>query len=419
MINVALELSTVGLGQSDKKDGKNRTGLFRVNTELTKALLAKSGIHYYLFFWAYPHVSQFGMQYFRERGFNLDSLFDNSPLEEFVYQQLFNSNKIAYKHTFMRMASRIFKACKHPSPPNHVDIFHSLYYPLPNLINPKYKIRFRTIHDLTPLLMPQLFPEGHRKKFLRGIRKISSEHDWFFAVSNHTKSALCHLLKIPEERVFVTPLAACRKKFRPVKDKNQISSVKKILNIPDKPYLLSLATLEPRKNLRFAIRAFKKFIHDSKDDPGVILVLVGRKGWLIDKLFNDINTDPILKGRVVLAGFVPDLMLAPLLSGAVAFVYPSLYEGFGLPVLEAMQCGTPVVSSNTSSLPEVVGDAGILIDPKNEDEMCQALIDLSNDEDLRHSLSKTGIERAGLFSWEKSAEATLSAYRFAMDHQGC
>jgi glycosyltransferase involved in cell wall biosynthesis len=414
MINVALEISTIGLGESEKESGKDRTGLYRVNTELTKALFEIPGVRYHLFFWAYPYISKFGIQYFEKRGLIVKQILSNSPLEEFVYHQLFKSNNFPLKHTVMRMSSRIFKLFKYPSLPKYIDIYHSFYYPLPGFINPKHKIRFLTIHDLTPLILPKMFPESHRRKFIRGISKISPEHDWFFAISNNTKNDLCRLLNIAEERVFITSLAACRKTFYPIKDKTQIESVKKILNIPDKPYFFSLATLEPRKNLRLTISAFKKFLQDSNNHHDMNLLLVGRRGWFINSLLSDINSNPALKGKIILTGFVPDYMLAPLLSGAVAFVYPSLYEGFGLPVLEAMQCGAPVITSNTSSLPEVVGDAAIMIDAKKEVDLVEAFFNIASDENLRTNLSEKSIERSKHFSWEKSAEETVKAYRIAL-----
>ena len=147
------------------------------------------------------------------------------------------------------------------------------------------------------------------------------------------------------------------------------------------------------------------------------LVLVGTKGWDFDRIFKEIEGAKELSGRIITTGFVPDGDLAPLYSAAMMFVYPSLYEGFGLPPLEAMQCGVPVVTSNTSSLPEVVGDAGIMVSPKDGEALSQAMLDLYRDGKKRTALSAQGLLRSKLFSWKKCADQTVEAYRRAIQQQ--
>ncbi len=141
------------------------------------------------------------------------------------------------------------------------------------------------------------------------------------------------------------------------------------------------------------------------------LVLVGKKGWLDNNIHSEIsNLYPRLRERIIFTGYVPDEDLAPLYSGSLVFVYPSVYEGFGLPPLEAMQCGTPVITSNTSSLPEVVGNAGITVAPLDEDSLCHSIWELYQNDSLRNSLSTKSIEQAAKFSWEKCLQQTISAY---------
>jgi glycosyltransferase involved in cell wall biosynthesis len=140
-------------------------------------------------------------------------------------------------------------------------------------------------------------------------------------------------------------------------------------------------------------------------------VLVGTKGWDFDSIFDRLNSCTLSRDRFIVTGFVPDEHLAAIYSEAMMFVYPSLYEGFGLPPLEAMQCGVPVITSNTSSLPEVLGNAGIMIDPKNSSELENAMYSLYANEELRKHLSEKGMERAKLFSWQKCAEQTVDVYR--------
>jgi glycosyltransferase involved in cell wall biosynthesis len=144
------------------------------------------------------------------------------------------------------------------------------------------------------------------------------------------------------------------------------------------------------------------------------LVLVGAKGWDYDRIFEVIESFDIPRSYIILTGYVADEDLAALYSGALAFIYLSLYEGFGLPPLEAMQCGVPVITSNTSSLPEVVGDAGIMVDPRDENAICQSIFDVYRDQSLRDQMSRRSIERAQLFSWDRTVHETIAAYKLAI-----
>ena len=147
------------------------------------------------------------------------------------------------------------------------------------------------------------------------------------------------------------------------------------------------------------------------------LVLVGGKGWHDDKIFHALELQNDLRGRIIVTGFAPDADLSPLYSGALAFVYPSLYEGFGLPPLEAMQCGTPVITSDNSALPEVVGDAGIMVNARDEDALCAAMWQLYAHPARCNDLSAKSLQRAEQFSWEKCRALTIEAYRFALQNR--
>lgn len=214
------------------------------------------------------------------------------------------------------------------------------------------------------------------------------------------------------ERVFVTPLAASPELYFPEPDEAVIQEVKEKFNIPDGRYFLTLATVEKRKNLRMSMDCFREILKE----PGcedLSFVLVGTRGWKVKELLEEIDNDPILQNRVVFTGFIPDQYLSAIYSGAEAFLYPSLYEGFGLPPLEAMQCGLPVIASNTSSLPEVVGDSGILVDPQDKDQICQAMMTLLEDRAMRADYVQKGLARAAGFSWQRCAEQTVSGYHRA------
>jgi len=204
------------------------------------------------------------------------------------------------------------------------------------------------------------------------------------------------------DRIFVTPNAASET-FYPVKKLETIQNIKNKYGIPtDQNYLLSLCTLEPRKNLKLLIAAFK-IILPKKNISDLCLVLTGSVGWESDELLDEIKSiNNEFPFKIILTGFIPDEDLAPLYSGAFAFIYPSLYEGFGLPVLEAMKCGTAVISSNTSSLPEVVGEAGILINPQKIEELIVGINTLVKNPKLYRELKEKSIVRANNFSWEES-----------------
>lgn len=293
------------------------------------------------------------------------------------------------------------------------DIFHSPYFPFPKYVkgSPKLK-KFITVYDLIPILYPQYFKFKKDHLIHKVVDKITPE-DWVLTISHSTKDDLCNSCGIAPARVFVTHLAASDM-FYPCKDKSRIAQVKKQYNIPDDPYMLSLCTLEPRKNIRRTIKCFLKMVQE-QNIKDLNLVLVGTKGWDFEKIFAEIEKTSSMRERIIVTGYIPDLDLAPIYSGAMMFVYPSLYEGFGLPPLEAMQCGVPVITSNTSSLPEVVGDSGIMIDPLDDDDLTHAMWTLYNSPATRSELAEKSLLRAADFSWERCTQQTVGAYKTAME----
>ncbi|MBA2749942.1 MAG: glycosyltransferase family 4 protein [Tatlockia sp.] len=294
---------------------------------------------------------------------------------------------------------------------NKYDLYHSCYYPLPasDILGSTPKIL--TIYDLIPILFPNLVTFQAKNQFTKTINSIDIKKDWVICISQHTKNDFCQYTGMAQERVFVTPLAAS-KNFYPIHEISIIKTALKIYNIPESPYLLSLSTLEPRKNLTLLIKCFCELIIENPN-LDLNLVLVGVSGWKNKDIFEIANKYPHLKPRIIFTGYIPDSDLSAIYSGAIAFVYPSLYEGFGLPPLEAMQCGIPVITSNTSSLPEVVGNAGITIDPQQSDELCQAMLDVVNNSKLRAQMSLLSLEQASKFSWKKCAEQTVEVYKIA------
>lgn len=291
-------------------------------------------------------------------------------------------------------------------------IYHSPYYAIPQMLKEASHIeKFLTVHDLIPILYPEFF-KLNENTVEKAIGSLDSE-SWVICISQSTKEDLCNYSKaINPSRVFVTHLAASEL-FYPCTDAQKLELTRSKYRIPNAPYILSLSTLEPRKNVDRTIRCFVNLVQQENIED-LYLVLVGTKGWNYDKIFAEISSHPALLDRIIVTGYVADEDLAALYSGATAFVYPSLYEGFGLPPLEAMQCGVPVITSNTSSLPEVVGNAGIMHDPKDTDGLCHTLLEVYKQPGLRHVMSHKSLEQAKKFSWEKCTQQTIAAYKTAL-----
>ncbi len=259
-----------------------------------------------------------------------------------------------------------------------------------------------TIHDLGYLY----YPEAHRlldRLYLDlSTRYNARAATHLIADSLATKRDLIEHYSIELNKITVVYPGYEEATFQPVRDGELIETVKVRYDIVG-DYILFVGTLQPRKNLTRLIQAFSNL---QSPISNIQLVIAGKKGWLYEKIFRQVE-ERGLEGRVVFTAYVPETDLPALLSGARLFVFPSLYEGFGLPVLEALACGTPVVCSNVSSLPEVAGDAAVLVDPLDVEEMTAAIERVLGDEKLRAGLIERGFEKAKKFSWEKCAHETL------------
>ena len=214
------------------------------------------------------------------------------------------------------------------------------------------------------------------------------------------------------DRVKVVPNAAARV-FRPVTNRDVIAATRAQYRIPEGEYLLCLGVARPHKNLAHLIRSFFRLL-DERSLPGTYLVLAGAKrGRVDDDVLAAAQSSAEHQSRLIFTEYVAEEDLPALYSGAVAFVFPSLYEGFGLPPLEAMACGAPVITSNTTSLPEVVGDAALLIDPTDSDQLCEAMSMVLFNHSLREELKEKSLARATEFSWTRCAELTADVYHLA------
>ena len=268
--------------------------------------------------------------------------------------------------------------------------------------------KFLVIYDAIPLIFDEYRNNPGNYWFLELARKLDESYTCF-AISAYTKADfLKYLPHLKPENIIVTPLA-CDERFKPA-NADEIARARKKYNIPEnKKYIFSLCTLEPRKNLLRAVKCFANFI--SKNNIDDLVFVLGGAHWdaFIEKLENEIGSlDENIKSKILKIGYVDDSDQAALYSGALFFVYTSQYEGFGLPPLEAMSCGTPVITSNNSSLPEVVGNAAIMIDYDDDEAHIKAYESYYYNENLRQENSKKGLERAKLFSWEKCADIMIT-----------
>ena len=287
---------------------------------------------------------------------------------------------------------------------NQVKVLHG-----PATLIPLVRGRYATvvtIHDLVAFLYPETIPRKYAMYMRWLIRQVVSHSDRIISVSRNTKSDLVRILGANPDKISVVHEAA-QPSFKPMKDQAEVEEARRRYGI-DGPFIYHVGNIEPRKNLVRLIKAY--LILRDRLGGGVRLAITGQKGWLTKKLMKALGGVE-LGQDVVYTGYVPHEDLPLLMNAAEVFVFPSLYEGFGLPVLEAMSCGTPVVTSNLSSLPEIVGDAAVLVDPYDEESIASGLQKVLEDQEFKNSLSVKGLEQAGRFSWSEAALKTLDVYR--------
>lgn len=286
---------------------------------------------------------------------------------------------------------------------NQLDIVHDTY----EIGTLSFKTPFKkiiTVHDLSPFLFPEMFSSLtvllHKLLFSKTLQSV----DKIITVSECSKRDLVTYFSIPEDKIKVI-FNGVDPKFKPL-NKEDVNEFLKKYNL-NFPFILFVGTLEPRKNLS---TLFKAYYQLKKKNINHKLVIAGKKGWKYQEIFETVNKLN-LKNDIIFTDYIPENDLPALYNAADVFVYPSIYEGFGLPPLEAMACGTPVVTSNISSLPEVVGNAGITVDPKDIDMLATSLYEVLTNDSLMKEMTKKGLERAKLFSWRSCAVETLKVYQ--------
>ena len=267
-----------------------------------------------------------------------------------------------------------------------------------------------SIHDLSFEHLPQTFKWRSRKQLQITVRRTARQASQVIALSQHARNDIINTYRVSPERISVIPLSAGAN-FRPINDDEELKRVRQTYGIKGE-YMLSVGAIQPRKNLSRLVAAYARLRHAKPEGKLPKLVLAGKCAWLYDETLRTIKELELCES-VIVTGYVPEGDLPALYSGAVCFIYPSYFEGFGLPPLEAMQCGVPVIVGDRTSLPEVVGHAGVLVDPFDVDALATAIEKVLSDSVLRTELGVQGLARAKLFNWQETARQTLAVYRKA------
>lgn len=357
-------------------DNHNYSGLGRYARELSRRLLQFDTEEYYL-------IGEFENHLINSRNRNRVDL-GQSELDK-GYKDLNRIQKLLALNGYIEQ----------------YDLMFSPFYPLPSKRTFKGVL---TIHDLIPLRLPEIFVNTSVYDFYKiHIRNCVETVDHIIVDSIATKTDVVNYYGIDENKVSVVYLATSITENNTQLETEQVLLKNKI----DRPYILSVCTIEPRKNIKRVLEAFK-IISDKFSDE-FKLVLVGGMGWRDAELLKLLN-DYGYRNNILMTGYVPDEELIALYRGALMMVYPSLYEGFGLPVLEAMSVGVPVVTSNISSLPEVGGDAVIYCDPYSVESIEASIETILFSPTIQLELKEKGIKRSKLFSWKKTAQQTREIF---------
>ncbi len=282
-----------------------------------------------------------------------------------------------------------------------LEILHSPHYTMPIVKSCQSVVTFC---DMTFELFPELHEFSKRLIFPLMMRWSANQAERLIAISESTRQDVMRILRVKPERIITIPLAASSDYG--VIARNRVKEVCNRYQLTVGKYIYYVGALEPRKNVPLLIEAYAKLAYKFPDIP---LVIAGKKGWMYDEIFAKVK-NLNLEERVRFLGYVPEQDLIGLYNGTSIFVYPSLYEGFGLPVLEAMQCGAPVVTTNVSSMPEVAGNSALLVAPDDVEGLSKAMQRILSDDQLAKDLSSLGLARSANFSWKNCAQETLQVY---------
>lgn len=353
------------------------------------------------------------LQEFLQHKFDRDFVFYPPlfPVEKTIFSLKQKAKKLREQHKNVQkfFVYLVFKILRKFIVPKFVQQKFDIYFsPMEKPIdgiqaNKKYVV----LYDTIPLCIAE-YSKGNVEGWFADLKASLNGRDFYFAISESAKKDFLRFCPKIKPNQITTTLLATSNNFYQEKNADKLKLVRKKYNIPEnKKYVFSLCTLEPRKNLIRAVKTFIQFIKKNNIDDIVFVLGGGCWDRFIEKLETEISNLGDYKNKIIRAGYVADEDLAPLYSGAEWFVYTSQYEGFGLPPLEAMSCGCPVITSNNSSLPEVVGNAGVMIDYDSDEQHIKAYEDYYFNEELRRSYASKGLERAKQFSWEKTANIMI------------
>lgn len=338
-----------------------------------------------------------------------------SFLQEWVafFRNLKDENKLNNGSSILRgiysLTASFLKKCylisRNSVKMKDIDIFFSPMNAIPDIVKRNKHIKCYTVlHDTTPLIDDDII-SPYSYKWFKKLLKTIDDNSFYFANSEYTKQDFVkYVPNIKASNIMVIPLST-GKPYKKIEDLNEIEKVRRKYNISsDKRYIFSLCSLNPRKNLVFSVRNFLKFVEKNNLDD-LVFVLGGAYFDDFKEVFkNKLREFGNIEDKILHIGYVDDEDLSALYSGAEMFLFPSLYEGFGMPVLEAMQCGLPVICSNCTSIPEVIGDCGIQVNPYSDEEMISALEKMYFDREFRNSCVEKGLERAKMFTWERCVD---------------
>jgi len=317
-----------------------------------------------------------------------------------------HNSQFAIRNLSENLAKLWFEQVSFPRACRRLDLAHVPYFASPLFPTTPTVV---TVHDLIPLILPAYRGSLLVRLYTRLVAAAARKAEAIITVSQASQRDIVRYLHISRERIHVTYEAA-GEAFQPVEDETQLAAIRQKYVLP-KRYLLYLGGFDQRKNLSALIRAFALLINKQRQAR---LVIAGKLPGRDSSLFPDpcrLTRELGVEESVIFTGWVAEEDKPVLLSGATAFVFPSLYEGFGLPALEAMACGTPVIASNCSSLPEVVGEGGILVEPTDVESLAEAMELLLVDDALRADLRQRALAQAAKFSWKQTALETLAVYR--------
>lgn len=287
------------------------------------------------------------------------------------------------------------------------DIYLTPFAPPADIAADSHAAKYMILYDVAPHVLPDI--EVSRQEWYEKLERSLNGEDRYFAVSERSRWDFLRYYPVLEPSHVKVAYPAASERFYHCNDKKTIADVKDKYGIPtDVPYIFSLCAPAPRKNLAHAVKCFARFVMENDIDDLVFVLGGSHQGEFLETLDQEIDFSDSVRNRIIQTGCIDDEDLAPLYSGAMFSVYVSLYEGFGLPVVEAMQCGCPVITSSVSALPEVIGDAGLTVDPQDPVALRKAYKMMYTDAGFREECSRKGLERAGLFSWKKCADMILS-----------